>query len=189
VGHEIPKGLNAFSRRLLKALLAKHSDWAAYAQVGGIYPAQDPAEAGTLLLRVSRPYGPPEEYLEISTAAWESGPEITVQFGGTHNHWDHRFQPGTKDGGDVNKDTLITGIVGLVEEIVNEQTVALCTFKDGRTTSGAFVPSPGKLHPAWRFAISRVCRVRSWKGTYDDEHVITEADIDPALGPDRSRPE
>lgn len=177
---DMPKGLNAFSRKLLKALLKKHPDWSPYAQVGGIYPAQDPVKEGTLLLRVPRPCGPPDEYLQVATAAWEGGPEVTVEFGGTHNHWDIRFDPTEEDGEpgrEWNKKSLVAYIVDLVEGIVHEQTVVLCTVEDGRITSGGFVPPPGRLHRAWGWRIGENCRFRSWMGTYDAERVLVEEDL------------
>jgi hypothetical protein len=170
MAHDIPKGLNVFSRRLLKSLLAKYPDWMSYAKVGGIYPEQDPVEWGTLLIRVPRPVSDGTT-LEIATSAGEPQ-EVTISFGGTHRHcgaWDGEYASSNE-----RETATLAEALRCTHALVDERLVARCMLKDGEVTSGGFFPPAGL---AWAFSVDvgRVARVRSWRGTYDGEKPISEA--------------
>ncbi|HEY3266318.1 MAG TPA: hypothetical protein VGM37_05285 [Armatimonadota bacterium] len=160
-------GLNPFAQRFLETLLGDFPDWARYATIGSIYPRVNPAEAGTLLMKIPRPgHSDDEEGLVLSTLGDDENVEITVEFGGTHNHIDEWWRP---DGCEEPvSDFVIAEAIKLVRDIVEERIRVVSDWRNGVPIDGAFT-EPAPLGQPQTGCSGILWRSRSWLGTYDAE--------------------
>ncbi|MES2343565.1 MAG: hypothetical protein V4597_17990 [Pseudomonadota bacterium] len=139
--------LDEMSKDFATALFEYRPDWRQYAKLG---QAIGEPECWLDVLAPS----PTGEILLVTT----EGDEITVAFGGHHQHFTWSSHP----------DEISEDPIGFIDAIVTEKIFA-ASARDASRGHGAWPMRPGESLPRADYALGGATEisVRSWLGTYD----------------------